>query len=114
MIYRSYLVEQNLGILKNNIVLFYGENTGLIDDFKDKIIKNFSKSNIIKYNQEDILKNKDLLLNELQNFSLFHPQKIFLIRDVNDKALGVVEAAIKEIGENKIFLFSDILEKDQN
>ena len=111
MIYRSYLVEQNLGILKNNIVLFYGENTGLIDDFKDKIIKNFSKSNIIKYNQEDILKNKDLLLNELQNFSLFHPQKIFLIRDVNDKALGVVEAAIKEIGENKIFLFSDILEK---
>ena len=111
MIYKSYLVEQNLGILKNNIVLFYGENTGLIDDFKDKIIKNFSKSNIIKYNQEDILKNKNLLLNELQNISLFHQQKIFLIRDVNDKGFGVVEEAIKEIGENKIFLFSDTLEK---
>ena len=39
MIYKSYLVEQNIKVLKNNLVLFYGENTGLINDFKDKIIK---------------------------------------------------------------------------
>lgn len=111
MIYKSYLAEQNLEILKNNLVLFYGENTGLINDFKDKIIKNFSKSNIIKYNQEEILKNKNLLFNELQNISLFHKKKIILIRDVNDKAFNFIEGIIKEIGDNKVFLFSDILEK---
>ena len=111
MIYKSYLVEQNIAILKNNLVLFYGENTGLINDFKEKIIKSFSKSNIIKYNQEDILKNKNLLLNELQNISLFHQQKVFLIRDINDKAFNTIEEIIAEIGDNKIFLFSDILEK---
>ena len=111
MIYKSYLVEQNILTLKNNLVLFYGENTGLINDFKDKIIKNFSKYNIIKYNQEDILKNKNLLLNELLNISLFHQQKIFLIRDIDDKVLNIIEEIVTEIGENKIFLFSNILDK---
>ena len=111
MIHKSYLAEQNLEILKNNLVLFYGENKGLIDDFQNKIIKNFTNSIIIKYNQEEILKNKSLLFNELQNTSLFHQQKILLIRDVNDKAFNTIEEIIAEIGDNKIFLFSDILEK---
>ena len=111
MIHKSYLAEQNLEILKNNLVLFYGENKGLIDDFQNKIIRNFSNSIIIKYNQEEILKNKSFLINELQNISLFHQQKIFLIRDVNDKALNLLEEIITDIGENKIFLFSDILER---
>ena len=111
MIYKSYLVEERIEILKNNIVLFYGENTGLINDFKDKIIKNFSNCILIKYNQEDILKNKNLLINELQNISLFNQQKIFLIRDINDKAFSFIEEIIPDIGENKIFLFSDLLEK---
>ena len=39
MIHKSYLVEENFKILKNNIVLFYGENLGLIHDFKNKIKK---------------------------------------------------------------------------
>ena len=34
MIYKSYIVEDNINILKNNFTLFYGENLGLIDDFK--------------------------------------------------------------------------------
>ena len=38
MIYKSYLIEENIKILKNNCVLFYGENLGLIEDLKRKII----------------------------------------------------------------------------
>ena len=34
MIYKSYLVEENINILKNNLVLFYGENLGLISILK--------------------------------------------------------------------------------
>ena len=37
MIYKSYLVEENFKLIKSNIVLFYGENLGLKNDFKDKI-----------------------------------------------------------------------------
>ena len=38
MIYKSYLVEENIEILKNNLVLIYGENLGLINDLKKKIL----------------------------------------------------------------------------
>ena len=36
MIHKSYLIEQNLSLLKNNFVLFYGENLGLINEFRNK------------------------------------------------------------------------------
>ena len=36
MIYKSYTIENNLEIIKEKIVLFYGENTGLISDIKKK------------------------------------------------------------------------------
>ena len=35
MIVKSYLLEQNLDLIKeNSLVLFYGENLGLKNDFK--------------------------------------------------------------------------------
>jgi hypothetical protein len=37
MIYKSYLVEQNINILKKDVVLIYGENDGLKGDLKKKI-----------------------------------------------------------------------------
>ena len=36
MIYKSYTIENNLEIIKDKIVLFYGENAGLIGDIKKK------------------------------------------------------------------------------
>ena len=38
MLYKSYLIEQNINNLDKNLFLFYGENIGLKNDFK-KIIK---------------------------------------------------------------------------
>ena len=59
MIYKSYLVEQNIEILKNNILLLYGENLGLKNDLKSQIKKKFSKSEFVNFNQEDVLKNEE-------------------------------------------------------
>ena len=75
MQYKSYLLEQDLTILKENFALFYGENLGLKNDFKTKIKENNKTFEIIKLVQEDIIKNKDLLFNEISNGSLFK-QKI--------------------------------------
>ena len=36
MIYKSFLVENNINVLKNKLILFYGENLGLINEFKKK------------------------------------------------------------------------------
>mgnify|MGYP005994909659 FL=1 len=40
MIYKSYLVEKDFKLLKSNLILFYGENIGLIQEFKKKNNKN--------------------------------------------------------------------------
>ena len=36
MIYKSYLIEQNINLLDKNLFLFYGENLGLKNELKDK------------------------------------------------------------------------------
>ena len=36
MIYKSYLFEQNINIVKESICLLYGENLGLKNDLKKK------------------------------------------------------------------------------
>ena len=58
MIYKSYQIEQNIFNLDKNLFLFYGENFGLQEDIKNKLINNHKKIEIIKFNQEDILKNQ--------------------------------------------------------
>lgn len=111
MIHKSYLIEENIELLKNNIVLFYGENLGLKNDFRDKIKNKFKNSSILRYSQDDVLKDSDILINEIRNVSLFDNQKIFIIDQINDKLLNLIEELQNIINENKIFLFSDILEK---
>ena len=58
MIYKSYQIEQNIFNLDKNLFLFYGENLGLQEDIKNKLINNRKKIEIIKFNQDDILKNQ--------------------------------------------------------
>jgi len=111
MIHKSYLIEENIELLKNNIVLFYGENLGLKNDFRDKIKSKFKNSSILRYSQDDVLKDSDILINEIRNVSLFDNQKIFIIDQINDKLLNLIEELQNIMNENKIFLFSDILEK---
>ena len=112
MQYKSYLIEQNIGNLKENLVLFYGENIGLIDDFKSSI-KKFYKDQfeIINFTQEDILKNNNLLTKEVMNSSLFDKKKILFIQQLDDKLLKHFEELKSELNENKIYIFSSTLDK---
>ena len=89
MIYKSYLVEDNIKILKNNLVLFYGENLGLLKDFKNKIINENSNNTIIKLSQEEIIKNDNILFNQISNKSLFDKNKIIFINEVTDKIIKI-------------------------
>ena len=97
MIYKSYLIEENIELLKNNIVLFYGENLGLKNDFRDKIKSKFKNSSILRYSQDDVLKDSDILINEIRNVSLFDNQKIFIIDQINDKILNLIEENYKTL-----------------
>ena len=110
MIHKSYLLEQNIKLLDNNIVLFYGENLGLINDLKKKLIEN-NKIKILKLTQDEIIKNQNIIFNEINTNSLFEDQKIILIDNVSDKILKIVEEIEPEISKDKIYLFSNLLDK---
>ncbi len=111
MIYKSYLVEKDIDILKHNVSLFYGENEGLKDDFKAKLKITNANANIRKFYQDEILKNENNFFDELLNMSLFGEEKIYFIEQTNDKILNLIQQLLDKLENNKIYLFADILDK---
>ena len=60
--------------------------------------------------QDDIVNNEMSFFNKIFNYSLFDKQKVFLINYVNDKILSTIEK-IEKKNDQKIFLFSNVLDK---
>ena len=92
MIFKSYIVEENLKKLNKNLILFYGENLGLMNEFKKKIIAENKNAEII-------------------NISLFEKKKIYLLNQTNDKIINLIEEIQTKLGDQKLYVFSDILDK---
>ena len=112
MIFKSYILEENFQTIENlRMFLFYGENYGLKKEFKENI-KNLNKSKeILNFFQDELIKNKNILINEISNKSLFNEKKIIFINEVNDKIIDVLDEVAESIQDEKIFLFADILDK---
>ena len=109
MILKSYIVENKINDLdKYNMILFYGENLGLINDFKSKLKK--KGSDILNFYQDELLKNENVLINEIMNISLFNTEKIIFINLVTDKLFNQISTIIGQ-KNCKIYLISGILEK---
>lgn len=111
MIYKDYIVEKNVDEIKENIVLFYGENNGKKEDLKKNIKQKNRNLKISRNFQNEILKNEDLFLEDLFNKSLFDDTKIYFIENVDDKILDLIQSFIDKIDDQKIYFFSDILDK---
>ena len=111
MIYKSYLIEQNISLLDKNLFLFYGENLGLKNELKDKIKFQNKKEEIINLSQDDIINNIDNFFNEVLNISLFDEKKIYFINQVNDKILDAIKKIEPKIDYQKIYLMSESLDK---
>lgn len=112
MILKSYIVEQNVEILKQyQAILIYGENEGIKDDIKENIkIKN-AKCEIITLFENDILKN-NLLQENIFNPSLFTEKKIIFIHEASDKIYNqVTECLEKENKDIEIYILAENLEK---
>ncbi len=112
MIYKSYIIEQDISpVLNHKIFLFYGENEGLKKEFKEIIENEYPKLSILRFFQEEIIKNKKILTNEIFNNSLFEEKKIIFVEQANDKILDIVEEIIDKIDDERVFIFSDTLDK---
>ena len=110
MIVKSYIAEQNISNLENNIVLFYGENLGLKIDFKNILQKSFKGTEFFHFNQDEILKNVNNFFLQINNISLFEKKKVFFIENTNDKILDIIKETVNN-SSTKIYLFADNLDK---
>jgi len=113
VILKSYIVEQDFSILnKYQSILLYGENDGIKDDIKFQIKQLNKESEIINFFESEILKNKNLLYDNIVNQSLFNQKKIIFIQSASDKILDEIVEGLEKINKNiKIYIFSDNLDK---
>ncbi len=112
MILKSFEIENNIkNIIKFNFILIYGENVGLKDVLKKKIISLYKDIEIINLYEEDITKNKDVIINEVKNVSLFASNKLIIINQINERILPDIEYLFENKGDVKIVLMADLLDK---
>ena len=110
MIIKSYELNK-INLKKNNIYLLYGENEGLKNEAINDIFKEFSKNNY-KYDEKEILDNKENFFNSVFLKSFFETKKIIIISRTSDKIVSVIEEILeKNIEDTKLILLANILEK---
>lgn len=112
MIYKSYIIEENFALMSKNLNLFYGENIGLLNSFKNEIkFNNKNEAEIINFYQDEIITNKNVFENEILNQSLFSKNKIFIIEQATDKILEYLDNILANNESNKFFIFANVLDK---
>ena len=113
MILKSFLIEKNISQIDQfNLNLIYGENLGLKDDIKSLIKTHYKGFEQISFNQDEIIKNKKLLSEQIDNVSLFSKKKIIFLNEISDKiSVHLIEFIEKPNTDVKIFLFAQNLEK---
>ena len=111
MIIKSFELEK-LKSLNLKIHLIYGNNEGIKEDIiKNSYIKNFT-GEILKYEEQDILNNKDEFLSSLFTKSLFENEKLVIISRATEKLFAIINSILEgEFLETKIIIKSTNLEK---
>ena len=111
MIIKSYELKNFLG-KKNNIFLFYGPNAELIEEIISKDIKPAFLEKIYKYDELEVLSNRDSFETELLNQSFFENDKLIIISRATDKILQIIEDIIQIQNDDiKIIIKANSLEK---
>ena len=97
---------------KINYFLFYGENEGQKQDVIQTNFSQFTKENIYKYAEKDIIENKQIFLENIYSKSFFENEKLILISEVSDKILNLIEEIIESnINDVVIILIAKRLDK---
>ena len=95
-----------------NYYLFYGPNTGLIDETIIKIFKPIFSKNIINYEETDLLNNKDSFKEMIFNKSFFDDEKFIIISRASNKISDIIEETlISQIEGVKIIIKAGVLDR---
>ena len=66
---------------------------------------------IVNLYEEDISRNKDVIINEVKNVSLFSTNKLIIVNQLNEKILPDIEYLVENRGSVKILFIADSLDK---
>ena len=108
MIIKSYEINKINPVL-SNFLLFYGKNEGLKNEITKIIIK--EQSNVLHYDEKEILDNENDFIESILTKSLFEEKKIIIIKRSTDKILKIVENLHSKNIEDVIIINADNLEK---
>ena len=102
----------NFDFNKFNIYLFYGKNDGLQEEIiKKYFIEKFDRA-INKYDEQEILTNKEIIIEGVLNNSLFEEEKLIIITRSSDKIINFIkEISDRNLSGVKIIIRAGILEK---
>ena len=108
MIIKSYEINKINPVLYN-FLLFYGKNEGLKNEITKIIIK--KQSNVLHYDEKEILDNENDFIESILTKSLFEEKKIIIIKRSTDKILKIIENLYSKNIEDIIIFNADNLEK---
>ena len=101
-----------LKIQEFNFYLFYGLNSGLIEETINKNFRNLYSKNIINYEEAELINNINEFKERIFNKSFFDDNKLIIINRASNKILPVIEEINeKSIEDTKIIIKTEILEK---
>jgi len=103
---------EKLKSTKNKLFLLYGENKGFKNQFiEENLVSNFNE-NIFKYDESEIINNYDKFISDILNKSFFENKKLFIISNVSEKILKLIEEFISlNITDISIIIKTGILDK---
>tara|TARA_S200000501_G_C20850462_1_gene755451 strand:- start:752 stop:1732 length:981 start_codon:yes stop_codon:yes gene_type:complete len=111
MIVKSFEINK-LNNIKYNNFLFYGENEGYKNETIKKIFEINFKDEIYRYDEKDLLENKNNFFEKILNKSFFEEKKLIIISRASDKLYGIIEEVLeKKINDITLILIAKILEK---
>ena len=111
MIIKSYELE-TFKIQNIDYFLFYGPNTGLIEETINKVFKPIFTKNIINYDEGELLDNIHSFKEMVFNKSFFDDKKFIIINRASNKILNIIQELIdSKITDLKIIIKAGTLEK---
>ena len=111
MIIKSFELEK-IKSFKSNFHLIYGNNEGIKEDIINNIYLKDFNGEILKYDEQEIINNKEDFFSNIFTNSLFEMNKLIIISRGSDKLTSfLIEILEKEIADVKIIIKCSNLEK---
>ena len=110
MIIKSYELNKIKDDLK--FFLIYGKNEGLKNQHIKELMEKNNNSNVVKYDEKEMLENKDSFFESILSNSLFDNEKNIIINRSTDKIYEIIiDLMERNINDITIIINASVLEK---